>query len=73
MENRFIEAVESHFPIERGEIHPINPSLARYTPQIVQKEPLKLSTILVPKRDPEADPGIIPLSPSEFLTEFLGF
>lgn len=73
METRFIGAVTPNFPIERGKIHPVNPSLVKYCPQLVQKEPLKLSTLLVPRHDPEAKAEILPLSPGSFLTEFMAY
>jgi len=73
MESKFIDAVKTHFPIEKGHLFPLNPSLVRYSPQYVQREPLKLSTIVVPRRDPSAQLEIIRLTPSEFLTEFLSY
>ncbi len=73
LESSFMDVVKPHFPLERGFVSPLNPSLVRYTPENIRKDPLNLSTILVPKRDADAEPEIIPLKPSECLTEFLSY
>ena len=73
LESRFIDLVKQHFQIKRGNIHTLNPSLVRYLPETIQKESVKLSTIVVPKHDPKAEAEIIPLNPGGFLTEFLGY
>ena len=73
LESRFIDAVKADLPITGGKIQAVNPSLVRYSPNMIQRKPMKLGTICVPKRDPEAKAEVIPLSPGAFLTEFMGY
>jgi len=75
LDKRFIDAVKGKFPVRRGKVHELNPSLVRYSPELIREEPLRLSTILVPKREPEAEgeAEAVSLSPGAFLTEFLGY
>ncbi|MFC2165491.1 hypothetical protein ACFLT2_10920 [Acidobacteriota bacterium] len=73
LDKEFIKVVKERFPVKRGEISPTGLFSVRYRPQLIQKEPMELSTIVVPRRDPDAQPEIIPLKPGEFLTEFLSY
>jgi hypothetical protein len=73
LDKNFFKDWKDRFPVERGEISPAGLYSVRYRPKLIQREPLVLSTIVVPRRDPGAQAETIPLEPGEFLTEFLSY
>lgn len=68
-----VREAERSFPVERGVLSPMGPSLYRYCPHDFCERPTPAGTILIPHYDLDASPGLTDVSPGEALTEVLGY
>ena len=67
----YAEASAAQFPVTAGTLTYPDARIARYAPGRVQREPVAIATILLPRFDPSCEPRLEAVTPGGVLAEIL--